>query len=207
MSGTAFQAASISNNRQDFASLQMVIREQVSCPLTLGLPLNHDFSTPVPCAGPYKLRKVSPSNPAGVLLGVDEDAERTKLGSYKIRASCVSNQLQVMVESTKKDPITRQLMPPRDLFAGAGGNGLCSQFFTGETCPAGQVVTGIANGIPVCSASCPAGEIQTGTNGGVPVCSPSGCPVGQALVGRIGGLQGGAPVCSNSPASVSCPAT
>ena len=160
ISGTAFQAASISNDRQDLASLNMVIREQVNCPLTLGLPLDYDFSVPVACAGPYKLRKVSSSNAAGVLLGIDEPPDRTRLGNYKVLASCVSNQLQIMVESTKMDPITRTILPARDLFAGAGGNGLCSQYFSGATCPSGQIVIGSANGVPVCSVG-----IKGTTNG------------------------------------------
>lgn len=151
IAGTGFQAASISNDRQDLASLKMVIRDQVNCALTLGLPANYDFSVPVACAGPYKLRKASSSNSAGILLGVDEGAERTRLGIYKIRAACVSNQLQIMVESTKKDPITRAVLPPRDLFEATGGSGLCSQYFTGATCPSGQEVIGSANGVPVCS--------------------------------------------------------
>ena len=84
MSGTAFKAASISNSRQDLASLKMVIREQVSCPLTLGLPIDYDFSVPVACAGPYKLRKVSSSSPTGVLLGADEGPERTRLRGHAL---------------------------------------------------------------------------------------------------------------------------
>lgn len=196
MSGTAFQAASISNSRQDLASLKMVLREQVNCPLTLGLPVDYDFSVPVPCAGPYILKKNSPSGP--VNLGgptTPPDPERTQLGNYKIRASCVANQLQIMVESTRKDPLTKTYLPPKDIFAGAGGNGLCSQYFTGATCPPGRVVTGVANGIPVCSAAvtCPSGQVQTGMSNGVPVCAPSGgCTGGKVQIGESNGL----PVCT-----------
>ena len=188
MSDTAFKAASKSNNSQDLASLKMVIREQVSCALTLGLPLNYDFSVPVACAGPYKLKKVSSSDASGVLLGVDEDAERTRLGNFKIRASCVSNELQIMVESTRKDPFTKRIPPPKDLFAGAGGNGLCSQYFTGATCPAGKVVTGVANGIPVCSSTCPSDSIAGFDSSGKSTCVKNGiknfnCPEFQYVAG------------------------
>lgn len=202
MSDSAFKAASISNSRQDLASLKMIVRDQVSCPLTLGLPSNYDFSVPVPCGGPYKLKKVSPSNAAGVLIGVSVDAERTQLGDYKIRATCVSNQLQIMVESTRKDPVTKKIPPPKDLFAGAGGNGLCSQYFTGATCPAGKVVTGVANGMPVCSAACPPGTVASFDSSGQPTCVQNGlknfsCPDGNYVAGFDS--NGGA-ICRNLPA-------
>lgn len=195
MSGTAFQAASISNNSQDLASLKMVIREQVSCPLTLGLPANYDFSVPVACGGPYLLRKAAPSGSVQLGTSIAGDPERTLIGNYKVRATCSGNQLQIMVESTRLDPLTKTILPPRNLFAGAGGSGLCSQYFTGATCPAGKVVTGVANGVPVCSAvaSCPTGQVQTGVSNGVPVCANSGgCPSGQVQTGTSNGL----PVCT-----------
>lgn len=192
MSGTAFQAASLSNNRQDLASLKMVVREQVNCAQTLGLPDNYDFSVPAPCAGPYLLRKNG-----NVLLGtsISGDSERTLIGDYKVRATCSNNQLDVMVQSTRIDPLTKVILPPRNLFSGSGGNGLCSQYFTGVACPAGTTRTGISDGMPVCTpvSPCPTGQVQTGVSNGVPVCANSGgCPGGQVQTGTSNGL----PVCT-----------
>ncbi len=49
---------------------------------------------------------------------------------------------------------------------------------SGKTCPAGQVMTGFAGGLPVCSAivytafSCPTGEVLTGIGNGQVRCGP-----------------------------------
>lgn len=195
MSGTAFQAASLSNNKQDLASLKMVVREQVNCTKTLGLPDNYDFSVPAPCAGPYLLRKNG-----NVLLGtsISGDSERTLIGDYKVRATCRSNQLDVMVQSTRIDPLTKVILPPRNLFSGSGGIGLCSQYFTGVACPTGQIQTGVSNGVPVCanSGGCPRGQVQTGTSNGLPVCTvPQACNPPYYQVGFSNNL----PVCIPEP--------
>ena len=175
MSGTAFQAASLSNNKQDLASLKMVVREQINCAKTLGLPDNYDFSVPAPCAGPYLLRKNG-----NVLLGtsISGDSERTLIGDYKVRATCRSNQLDVMVQSTRIDPLTKVILPPRNLFSGSGGIGLCSHYFTGVACPTGQVLTGTSNGLPVCTVSqaCNPPYYQVGISNNLPVCIPEPTP-------------------------------
>ena len=49
-------------------------------------------------------------------------------------------------------------------------------------------MTGVANGVPVCTLAspCPPGQVQTGTSNGVPVCGTSGgCPPGQVEIGRV----------------------
>jgi hypothetical protein len=98
-----------------------------------------------------------------------------------------------MVESIRKDPITKTILPPKDLFLGAGGNGLCSQYFTGATCPTGQVVIGSANGIPVCSVAnigVPAGAVMAF---GLAACPP-GWETYAPAAGRVIAGTGGAGV-------------
>lgn len=202
MSSTGFKAASKATNAQDLATLKMVLREQVNCPLTLGLPSNYDFSTPVVCAGPYLPRKTSSSSASGALMGVVDGTDKIRIGNFLVRANCVSNQLHFMVESTRLDPFTKTLPPPVDLFEKSGGSGLCSSYFGGTVCPAGKVVSGVANGIPVCSipeaSSCPAGQIQTGGTTTKPVCGYwSGCPSGEQVIARVG--SGNLPVCGPTP--------
>jgi len=76
-------------------------------------------------------------------------------------------------------------------------------------CPAGQYISGIQNGVPVCSTapsgSCPPGEVLVSVGGGGVTCaSPlanlnANCPAGQVMVS----INGGAPTCANPSPDVS----
>ncbi|MEI8026669.1 MAG: prepilin-type N-terminal cleavage/methylation domain-containing protein [Pseudomonadota bacterium] len=138
MSELGFKSAASAGIRQDLQTLKMTIRDQLSCEKTLNLPDGYDTSVPVPCTG----SKLTLKKPDGNAFG-------NPLGSLTWSASCVANKIKVMVSSKRSDPLTGQPFVTRDLFNGIA-EGLCSSYFTGFACKAGDTVIGIAGSTPVC---------------------------------------------------------
>ncbi len=79
------------------------------------------------------------------------------------------------------------------------------------TCPAGQAIKAIVNGVPQCSTlgvvnyTCPSGTSASSVVNGVPQCTPIGvislsCPAGQYVLNVVGGVTH----CASPPEQTCC---
>ena len=127
-------------NMDDLNGIRQTLRSSLSCEATLGAAL----PSTVPCAGPYTLRRA------------DGSVLPTQFGSpatWEIRNKCDSNKLLIEVHRIGKTGtgMSNQTLIRTDwfdLFNGAGE--LCRPYFSGATCPAGQMYIGMAGSVPVC---------------------------------------------------------
>ncbi|MDR3423863.1 MAG: hypothetical protein P4M13_02120 [Alphaproteobacteria bacterium] len=119
-------------------------------------------------------------------------------------------------------------------YSNASSSFVCVGISTINSCPAGQVMTGMTNGAPQCANTvtipgCPSGQMMTGINDGQPVCGGTTiqCPTGQVLSSDVNGtvtcvandgtytcpsgqvltgISNGVAQCATANGNVSCPA-
>ncbi|MDR3423957.1 MAG: hypothetical protein P4M13_02605 [Alphaproteobacteria bacterium] len=119
-------------------------------------------------------------------------------------------------------------------YSNATSSFVCVGITTINSCPAGQVMTGMTNGAPQCAntvtiPNCPSGQMMTGINDGQPVCGSTSiqCPAGQVLYSEVNGtttcvandgtytcpsgqvltgISNGVAQCATANGNVSCPA-
>ncbi len=121
---------------QDLESLKQTVRESLSCERTVGL--NAVPLSPVPCGGPYTLRR-------------DDGRELIPAASpWQTSAQCLNDVLIISVESKEPDPLLQQVVRRADLFEGASS--LCNRIFTSAPlCGKDEVQNGFFNGTPLCT--------------------------------------------------------
>jgi hypothetical protein len=136
ISKSNLQSTSSLARLQDLEMLKITVQDSLNCERTVGLTAQP--SSPVPCRGPYVLRRADGRDliPAG--------------SSWLASARCVNDVLVISVESKEPDPLLKKKVTRSDLFEGASV--LCNRIFTSASlCERNEKLRGYLNGAPLCS--------------------------------------------------------